>query len=239
MTACRHLDCARFLIARLTRALALGCIVALLSLTGCGLNSKEVWVYVDNAGDLPLEISVDDRPIVQAAAGECTKLVLPAGEHRFVIKSPTEVLCDLTRNLELSDRFATTRKYLFNPDKLTRYQTYEAKYGTGRLDGVMQASLLQFQKDPQLKRQFVYRQLLKEVKLVPSDAWNDVTGIDFVLTAPPEYVYSKGTTRHTVLSRVPPSLYEQMERMKQIDLPSDADVDSLNKLLDAMFEDAL
>jgi hypothetical protein len=182
---------------------------------------------------------VDGQPAVQAPVGEFTKLALAAGEHRFLIKSGDAVLCDLTRQLEISNRIGATRKYLFNPDKLTRYQSYEAKYGTNRLAGVMQASLLQYQKDPQLKRQYVYRQLLKEVQLVPGDAWNDVTGIDYILTPPPEYVFSKGTTRRTVLCRVSQPLYDRMQRLSQIERPSDEDVETLNQLLDEMFEDAL
>ncbi len=216
------------------------CIAALTaSLASCSLTPKDVWVYVDNAGNQTLEIAVDDQPAVKAEPGECTKLVLPPGEHRFLIKNGQEVVCDLTRNLEKSDRIGVGRKYLFNPDKLTRYQTYEAKYGVSRLDGVMQASLLKYQKDPQIKRQYIYRQLLKEVKLVPGDAWNDVTGIDYVLTPPPDKVYTKRTARRTVLSRVEPRLYSMMERMAQIDHPSDEDIDSLDELLDEMFADAL
>jgi hypothetical protein len=214
-------------------------ILAAATLASCGLTPKDVWVYIDNAGDQRLEIFVDGEPAGEAAPDECTKLVLKPGEHRFLIKSGAEVLCDLTRELKPSDRIGEGRKYLFNPDKLTRYQTYDAKYGVNRLGDVMQTSMLSFQKDPQIKRQYVYRQLLKEVKLVPSDAWNDVTGTDYVLTAPPEYVYTKSTARRSVLSRVKPRLYSMLERMATIDHPSDEDIDSLNELLDEMFADAL
>jgi hypothetical protein len=222
------------------RALAVAAVVLCgACLSACGMKPKDVWVYVDNAGEVRLEISVDDRPVVHAAPGEFAKIVLPPGEHRFLIKCGEEVVCDLARNLEASDRFATTRKYLFNPDKLTRYQTYDAKYGENRFAGVMQAGLMSFQKDPQIKRQYAYKQLLKEVKLVPSDAWNDVTGIDYVLTAPPDRVMSKGSTERTVLSRVKPRLYAMMERMAKIEQPSDEDIDSLDELLDEMFAEAL
>ena len=186
----------------LTRALFLS-IAALVGIgtSACSTKPKDVWVYIDNASDDALEIKVDDQPAVNAPPGEFAKIVLPPGEHRFHITSGREVLCDLTRNLEKSDRIGVSRKYLFNPDKLTRYQTYEAKYGVNRLGGVMEAGLLSYQKDPQIKRQYAYRKLLKEVNLVPSDAWNDVTGIDYVLTAPPDRVLTKGTARpHRPLS---------------------------------------
>ena len=214
-------------------------LLGLASISACGLTPKQVWVYIDNVGREPLEVTVDGQSAAKVAPGEFAKLVYPPGEHSLLIKAGDQVLCDLKRNLVASDRIGITRKYLFNPDKLTRYQTYQVKYGTNRLDGVMQAGLLSYQKDPQLKRQYIYRQLLKEIKLVPSDAWNDVTEFDYVHTAPPDRIFSKGTTRRTVLSRVEPRFAERMERMAKIESPTDADINALNELIDEMLEEAL
>jgi hypothetical protein len=227
-------------ICRLGSAITLGVWTSLVCLlaTGCNLTPRDVWVYIDNASGRSMLVTVDGTEAATIAPGEFTKLVYPAGEHRFHISSGDEVLCDLVKNLEKSDRFAASRKYLFNPDKNTRYQTYEAKYGVNRLQGVMQAGLLQYQKDPQLKRQYIYKQLLKEIKLVPSDAWNDVTGIDYVLTGPPDYVRSKGTARRSVLARVEPRLHTMYERMGRIETPSDEDIDSLDELIDEILSQA-
>lgn len=212
--------------------------LGLANISACNLKPKDVWVYIDNAGHEPLEVTVDGQPAAKVATGEFAKLVYPPGEHQLLIKAGDQVLCDLACNLAPADRVGVTRKYLFNPDKLTRYQTFEVKYGVNRLEGVMQAGLLSYQKDPQLKRQYIYRQLLKEIKLVPSDAWNDVTGIDYVLTAPPERMLTKGTTRRTVLCRVGPRFAERMERMAKIEKPTDEDIDSLNELIDEMLAEA-
>jgi hypothetical protein len=213
-------------------------LLGLANISACSVKPKDVWVYIDNVGHERLEVTVDGQPAAKVAPGEFAKLVYPPGEHQLLIKAGDQVLCDLARNLAPSDRIGVTRKYLFNPDKLTRYQTFEVKYGVNRLEGVMQAGLLSYQKDPQLKRQYIYRQLLKEIKLVPSDAWNDVTEIDYVLTAPPERVLTKGTTRRTVLCRVGPRFAEQMERMAKIETPTDEDIDSLNELIDEMLAEA-
>jgi hypothetical protein len=207
--------------------------------SACTLTPGNVWVFIDNAGNDVLEVIVDDQLAATIAPDDYSKLIYPPGEHHFLIKAGEVVLCDTTRTLAPSDRIGITRKYLFNPDKLTRYQSYEAKYGTNRLDGVMQAGLLNFQKDPQIKRQYIYRQLLKEVKLVPAEAWNDVTGIDYVLMAPPDVIVTKGTARRTVLSRVQPRLADSMERMVKIEKPGDDDIDALNDLIDDMLADAL
>jgi hypothetical protein len=205
---------------------------------GCSLTPRDVWVYIDNADRKPLVVTVDDKEAATIAPGEFATLKYPPGEHRFHITSGGEVVCDLVKNLEKSDRLGVSRAYLFNPDKNNRYQTYEAKYGVNRLEGVMEAGLLKYQKDPQVKRQYIYKQLLKEITLVSSDAWNDVSGIDHVLTAPPEYVRSKGTARRTVLARVPTRLYNHMERMARIESPTDEDIDSLDELIDEILSEA-
>ena len=43
-------------------------------LSACSLTPKDVWVYVDNAGEERLEITVDERPAVFAAPGEFANL---------------------------------------------------------------------------------------------------------------------------------------------------------------------
>jgi len=221
--------------------LRLVAIVVLLLATiaaGCSLTPRDVWIFIDNAGAKPLVVEVDGHLATKVAPGEFAKLSYPPGEHRFHITSGDEVVCDLTKNLEQSDRIGVGRKYVFNPDKTNRYQTYQAKYGVNRLAGVMQAGLLKYQTDPVIKRQYIYRQLLKEIKLLPSDAWNDVTGIDYVLTPPPAYVMSKGTERRSVLARVDPKLYERLESMAKIEKPSDKDIDSLDELIDEILSES-
>jgi len=205
---------------------------------GCSATPRDVWVYIDNAGGRPLTVSVDGQAPTNVAPGEFAKLTYPPGEHKFKITNGDEVVCELTKKLEASNRIGVVRKYLFNPDKQNRYQTFVAKYGASRLDGVMQTSMLRYQKDPQIKRQYIYKQLLKEIRLLPTDAWNDVTGIDYVLTPPPETVFTKGTTRRTVLARVQPQLYSRLERMAKNEKPSDEDIDALDGLIDEILSEA-
>jgi hypothetical protein len=217
-------------------SLALLCVAVL---SACSLTPRNVWVYIDNAGNDVLQVTVDGQLAATIAPNDYSKLVYPPGEHRFLIKAGEQELCDVTRELEASDRIGVRRKYLFNPDRLTRYQTYEARYGNNRLDGVVEAGLLNVQKDPQMKRQILYGQLLKEVKLVPADAWNDVSGIDYILSAPPDAIVTKATARRTVLSRVQPRLADLLERLANIEKPTDDDIDFLNDLIDDMLADAL
>ena len=66
-----------------------------------------------------------------------------------------------------------------------------------------------------------------------------MTGIDYVLTPPPDHVFTKGTERRTVLDRIQPRLYGMYERMGNIEKPTDEDIDSLDELIDEMLFEAL
>jgi hypothetical protein len=211
----------------------------LLVSTSCNVGPGEVWVLIDNAGTSPLVVEVDGKEVTKIPVGELKKLSYPPGEYQFRITSGDDVLCDLKRELVKSDRFGVGRKYLFNPDKNNRYQTYQARYGGSRLDGMLQNTMLSYQKDEQLKRQYIYRQLLKEIKLLPGDAWNDVSGIDYVLEEPPEFVMSRsGTSRRTVLARLDQRSYDRFKQMEQIEKPTDEDIDTLDELLDEILSQA-
>jgi hypothetical protein len=224
---------------RTTRTFQLGLISLLLLVsTSCNIGPGEVSVVIDNAGPKPLVVEVDGQEAATIPAGDFRKLSYPPGEYQFRITSGGEVLCDLKRELVKSDRFGVGRKYLFNPDKNNRYQTYQARYGSSRLDGVLQNTMLSYQKDEQLKRQYIYRQLLKEIKLLPGDAWNDVSGIEYVLEEPPEFVMSRGTARRTVLARLDERSYERFKEMEKIEKPTDEDIDTLDELLDEILSQA-
>jgi hypothetical protein len=226
-------------ISRTTKTLQFSLISLLLLVsTSCNIGPGEVWVVIDNSGTNPLIVEVDGKEAATIPVGDFKKLSYPPGEYQFRITSGDEVLCDLKRELVKSDRFGVARKYLFNPDKNNRYQTYQARYGGSRLDGLLQNTMLSYQKDEQLKRQYIYRQLLKEIKLLPGDAWNDVSGIDHVLTEPPEFVMSRGSARRTVLARLDQQSYDRFKQMEKIENPTDEDIDTLDELLDEILSQA-
>jgi hypothetical protein len=216
-------------------------VVLAFSTLGCGLSPNHVWVYIDNAGDEPLVVSVDGKEAATIAAGECGELKYAPGEYRFVIKRGSETLCDLSRKLEKSDKFGSVRKYLFNPDKLNVYAHYEVKYGGSRLDGVMEASLLKFQKDEQIKNKYIYGKLLKEIQLVPTDAWNDITGVEYVLTAPPETMLTRSgsSQRVTVLDHIDRDAYDRLAAAAKVESPTQNDIDSLDELIEDILANSL
>ncbi|HZN34421.1 MAG TPA: hypothetical protein VFB80_11400 [Pirellulaceae bacterium] len=217
-------------------------LLAALSLSGLlGCAPGNVWVYIDNAGDEPLVVKVDGKEAAKIPPGEFAELNYPPGEYQFLITAGGQTVCDLKKNLEKSDTFGRTRKYLFNPDKNNCYGSYEVKYGGSRLDGVMEASLLSHQKDPKIRAKYAYNKLLKEIDLVSTDAWNDVSGVEYILSPPPETMMTRsGSSRRvTVLDRLDKDDYRRLKEMSRRDNPDDADVDELEELIDEILSKAL
>jgi hypothetical protein len=150
-------------------------------------------------------------------------------------------MCDLSRNLEKSDGVGVRRKYLFNPDKNNLYGSYEVKYGGSRLDGVMEASMLNYQQDPKARAKYTYNKMLKEINLVPTDAWNDVTGVEYILTAPPESMMTRSgrSRRVTVLDRIERRQYERLAAAAKLSAPTSADVEALDDLISEILSNSL
>jgi hypothetical protein len=192
----------------------------------------DVWVYVDNSGNEPMVISVDGVEAMRVPVGEVAELHCQPGEHQFLIRTESETVCDLTRNLEASNQFGMRRKYLFDPLKNHRYQKYAAQYGESRIGELMESSLFSMQKDPNARRQYIYNRLLKEVELIPTDAWNDVSGVEYVLTPPPDSIYGDGMEKRQVIARIDAELYDRFLAAKAKQNPTDEDVDALGELLD-------
>jgi hypothetical protein len=207
-------------------------VAASLSFAGCNLPPMDVWVYVDNSGQEPMVISVDGVEQMTVPPGEVAELKFPPGQHQFVIRAGSETICDLARNLEASDRFGMTRKYLFDPLKNNRYQKYIAQYGESRLGDLLEMSLFSMQKDPDAQRQYIYKQLLKEIELIPTDAWNDISGVEYVLEAPPESIYADGMEKRHVIDRIDAQFYDRIAEAKAKTNPTDEDLESLSDLLD-------
>jgi hypothetical protein len=224
-----------------TRSLLLFTAAVLATAGGCEFKPMDVWVYIDNSGSQALEVSVDGQKAATIEPGDVAQLAYPPGEYQFVITAGGEQICDLMRKLEASDTFAKRRKYLFNPDKSNVYGSYEVKYGGSRLDGVMEASMLSYQKDPKIRAKYLYDKLLKEIDLVSTDAWNDISGVEYVLEPPPEMMMTRsGSSRRvTVLDRFDRRDYDRLTEAAKNENPTEDDVDALDELIEEVLAKAL
>lgn len=221
--------------------LALGLAMGVASLAGgCSLPPMNDWVYVDNTTDQPLVVLVDGKEAATIDAGHSAKVEYPPGEYHFLVRSGEQVLLDEKKMLEPLDKFAGRRKYLLNPDGSARYQIYVLQYGESRLGDAMESGLLSMQKDPKLRNQYLYRQLLKDFVLLPQTAWNDVTDAEYVLAIPPDSVRSSsGIEKKKVLARIDAQDYARLKLATVKEHPKQRDVEALAELLDEVVLKAL
>src|SRR5262245_6371379 len=77
--------------------------VILLALGSVGCGSGGVWVYLDNAGEGPMVVSVDGKEEITVAPDDCQKIVCQPGERHFKVRCGDKVLFEGTKDLPVSD----------------------------------------------------------------------------------------------------------------------------------------
>ena len=202
---------------------------------GCGVLGPDgnVWVYIDNAGKKPMVVAVDGNEEVTIASGEFEKLTLPPGEKRFHIQCGDKVVFDGTKDLQTSEHVGVGRRYLFNPDNRHRYVTYEVKYGSSPVEGLVKSWLEGPPEDRQSARRSAYKKIAAQVKLLPADPWFEVPGGAYVLTPPPEVVMTRGyTERRTVMARVARKDFKFLESAAKNANPTEEDLDELEEVVE-------
>jgi hypothetical protein len=207
---------------------------------GCSLPPMDAWVYVDNSTAEQLVVLVDGKEVATIEPGLLATLEYPPGEYHFVVKAGDRVLLDEKKQLEPSTGFDPRRKYVLNPDGQTRYQIYVMQYGESRLGDAMESGFLSMQQDPQVRHQYLYKQLLKDLTLVPEGTWSEVTGSEYVLELPPESVVSRSAIeKKKVVARIDAKDYARMQRANRKERPTEEDVEALAELLDDIVAKAL
>ena len=213
---------------RLPFALAL-----LLAVSGCNLPPADVWLYVDNASDGRVVVWVDGKEAAKIAAGKCEVVKCPPGEHEIIVKSGDEVLLSGKHELKASDRFATARKVVLNPQGDTRYAVYKAEYGSNPFKGMFRSAVMKAGKSPINETQLAYMDLLKQVQELPAGELVDAEYTQYVLTDPPESVTTKGSSaQRTVLTRIDRQDHAFLVGARQIKDPTHDDVEALAEVVE-------
>ena len=208
--------------------------------TGCSMPPMDAWIYVDNSTDELLVVFVDGKESAAIEPGLSTKLEYPPGEYHFLVKSGERVLLDEKKKFETQDGFAPRQKFLLNPDTDAKYQIYVLQYGESRMGDAMESGLLSMQKDPKARNQYLYRKLLKDITLLPEDAWKEITEADFILEVPPNVVRSStAIAKKKVLARISAKDYARVELAMKREHPREKDVEALAELLDEILDKAL
>ena len=131
--------------------------------------------------------------------------------------------------------FEKPARILFNPDKHNRYVTFAVKYGSSSFEGLTEHIIAAADRDKQIRYQ--YQKLLAEVTPLPSTGWFEITDAGYVLTSPPEFVTTRGSTeRRTVLTRVDPKDHAALEAARQVTNPSEKDLQALGELVERVLD---
>ena len=203
---------------------------------GCG--NGDVWIYVDNTTTEPITVTVEDKKEATVAPDKFEIVKCQPGKKRFLIERGTSVLYSGTKDIKESEKWGTARKYLFNPDGRNCYVTYVVKYGSSRLEGLIQAAL-ESQSDRAGAVRAAYAKLSKEVTLHPSDLWIDISAAQYVLIPPPDSVRTKSSTAtRTALTRVERRDYAKLEAALGKRDPTERDLEDLDEAIEIVLDSA-
>jgi hypothetical protein len=198
------------------RARAARCaVLAALLLAGAGC-SNSVWVYVDNAGEEPMVVSVGGKTAATVAPGCFEVIKLEPGRYQFRVQCGERVLFDGEKELEKSEKFGVSRRYVFNPDGLNRYRTYTVEYGSNPFEGLFDTAEEAPEGNDINALRDAYRELLAMPELLPPNNWIEIERVDHVFEKEPEFVTTRGSSaKRTVLARVDAEDYAAIQAARQ------------------------
>jgi hypothetical protein len=221
-------ESATFVSSQVYRCLRVGVLIGLVfGCVGCG--SNEVWIWVDNAANKPLVVTMDGKVEATVEPGQFQIVKCQPGERQLDVQCGDKVVFAGSQTFEKPARF------LFNPDKRNRYVTFAVKYGSSPFEGMTEQIIAAADRQKQIR--YKYQQLAAEVTPLPSSGWFEITDASYVLTSPPEVVTTRGfTERRTVLTRVDPKDHAALEAARQNTNPSEKDLQALSELVERVLD---
>jgi hypothetical protein len=205
---------------RLLIALLFGCV-------GCG--SNEVWIWVDNAANKSLVVTIDGKEEATVEPGQFQIVKCEPGKRQIDVKCGNRVVFAESKTFEKPARF------LLNPDKHNRYATFPVKYGSSYFDGVTEQIIAAA--DPQKQIRYKYEKLSAEFTPLPSSGWFEITKASYVLTSPPEFVVTRGSTeRRMVLARIDPKDHAALKAARNKTNPTAKDLKALTEVVDRVLD---
>lgn len=219
-----------------SRAAGFAVLAALVCLgAGC---SNDARIYVDNAGDEPMVVTVDGKPMATVAPGQYEMFTCPPGERQFHVRVGDEVLFDGVKKLEEPKVVGMGRRYFFNPDNRNRYRTYTVEYGSSLFGDLFDTSEEEpppGDRDEAIRR--AYRDTIELAELVPADPWFEIVNIQHVLTREPDEVVTRSSSeKRRVLARVNPRDYEFIAQARKNKNPTEEDLIALVQVVSRVLE---
>ncbi len=167
---------------------------------GCMPSEQNAWVYIDNTTNSEMTVVIDSNEAAKVPAGSVEKIKLITGEHAFMVRSAGTILYNGIHTVTPSNSFMWMQSYIFNPDRKGRYATMEVHYGSAFKEKLKQIAFQN--KDEEQAVRDEYRDLVKNLKALPSNAWVEVPQGAKVFEPAPESVRSKRSTTRLVLNRI-------------------------------------
>ena len=204
----------------LLMGLVFGCV-------GCG--SNEVWIWVDNAANKPLVVTMDGKVEATVEPGQFQIVKCLPGERQMEVRCGDKVVFAGSKNFEKPARI------LFNPDKRNRYVTFAVKYGSSPFEGMTDRIIAAADREKQIR--YKYEKLAAEVTPLPTSGWFEITDASYVLTSPPEFVTTRGSTeQRRVLTRIDPKDHAALEAARQKTNPTEKDLQALSELVERVLD---
>jgi hypothetical protein len=200
----------------------------------------DVWIYVDNGGSQPLQVSLDGSQAATVAPGQVEIVKCRAGKTRIQVKRGDQVVFDEVKNLQKPDN-RDVGKYILNPELIRRYWMYDVEYG-------IPFSSLNFDQFSQLvmdgdRDQWVksrYQELARRPHLIEPGPWveADPEQCDHVLEKAPTSAGGGLFAKRRVLARMDRQDYDFILEARKKTNPTMADLQALSETVDRLSAEA-
>jgi hypothetical protein len=200
----------------------------------------DVWIYVDNGGSQPLQVSLDGSQAATVAPGQVEIVKCRAGKTRIQVKRGDQVVFDEVKNLQKPDN-RDVGKYVLNAELTRRYWIYDVEYGIPfsslNLDQFSQL-MMDGDKDQWVKAR--YQELARRPHLIEPGAWveADPEQCDHVLEKAPTSAGGGLFAKRRVLARMDRQDYDLILEARKKANPTMADLQALGETVDRLTGEA-
>lgn len=195
-----------------------------------GWFGANVWIYVDNTSDQPVNVRLDDASPTTVEPNSFAVIKCRDGQHRLRVQRGDEVLFDETKDLTRPRDPEQPTKYLLNPGAKGRYHKHTVQYGMAVLPGGIGAvwsGLMEFvplvadddnlfpgmnaHQLSQQQRKLYW--LVHELALAPPAEWREISDCHLVFERAPKKIQGNLVGSQVVFARVPTADYDALKRV--------------------------
>ncbi|OYP28232.1 hypothetical protein [Rhodopirellula sp. MGV] len=229
------------------RPLLSAAVVAMLLLAPLGCKEvSEAFVHIDNGHHAAIAVYVDDVFAGEISPGHSRRLTLPLGEHHFRVLSAGQPVYDTIHHLDSGNRPYRTPVYVLNPDGNNRYCEVEMATNAFEPDAFSadhsKVTLVNHwpEREPDLTSddrtiRARYQRLTQHAIAHPQRPFFKIKRADFFFGPLPSAVLSNDDLFNSpsALTRVSARVHKTIIDAKEIESPSEQDLERLEKAVNA------